>query len=163
MPKQGTPIPKNCHSLVPYLVVRDADRAIEFYKKSFGAQEESRNVGPDGKSIVHASLRLGDSVLFLTQENLEWGSKSPLTLGGTGVSIYFYTEDVDTTFRRAVENGAVAKMPVSDAFWGDRWGSLTDPFGHQWQIATHKWDMTPEELKAGQEEMFAKMMAKKES
>jgi PhnB protein len=163
MPKQGSPIPAGSHNLVPYLVVRDADRAIDFYKKAFGAQEVLRSAGPDGKTIVHASLRIGDSMLFLTQENLEWGSKSPLSVGGTGSSIYFFTEDVDTVFQRAVDNGAVAKMPVSDAFWGDRWGTLTDPFGHVWQIATHKWDMTPEEMKEGQEKMFAAMASKKGS
>jgi len=160
MSKPGTPIPQGCHSLNPYLVVKNADRAIDFYKKAFGAQEKMRSTGPDGKSIVHAHLTIGDSALYLTEENLEWGSKSPLTIGGNGSSVFLYTEDVDTVFRRAVENGAKAKQPLSDMFWGDRWGSLTDPFGHVWQVATHKFDPTPEEIKAGQEKMMEEMLKK---
>ena len=161
MPKPGKYIPENTHTLTPYLVVRDAPKAIDFYKKAFGATELMRAFGPDGKTIFHAQLRVGDSPLYLCEEMLEWGSKSPLTIGGTGLSIFMYVEDADAVYNRAMAAGATSKMPMSDQFWGDRWGSLVDPFGHIWQIATHKWDLTPEELKTGQDKAMAEMMAKK--
>lgn len=163
MPKPGKPVPDGCHTLAAYLTVRDADKAIEFYKKAFGAKEVMRATGPDGKKIVHANLSVGDSTLFLTEEMIEWGAKSPLTLGGTGSSIYMTVPDADTVFKSAVAAGAKVNQPLADMFWGDRWGSITDPFGHSWQIATHQYDMTPEEMKAGQEKMMAEMMAKKPS
>ena len=163
MPKPGKPVPDGTHTLTPYLTCRDASKAIEFYKKAFGAKEVMRATGPDGKSIMHANLQVGDSHIFLSEENLEWGAKSPLTLGGTGSSLYVMVPDVDAVFKSAVDAGAKVNQPVADMFWGDRWGSLTDPFGHSWQIATHKYDMTPEEMKAGQEKAMAEMMAKKPS
>ena len=162
MPKPGKPIPEGSHSLTPYLVVRDAPKAIEFYKKAFGATEKFRAAGPDGK-IMHAELRIGDSQFFLTDENLEWGSKSPLSVGGTGLSTWIFTEDADKMYNAAVGAGAKPGMPLADMFWGDRWGTLTDPFGHAWQIATHKLDLTPEEMKAAQDKAMAEMMAKKPS
>jgi len=163
MPKPGKPVPDGTHTLTPYLTVRDANKAIEFYKKAFNAKENMRATGPDGKKIVHANLSIGDSTIFLTEEMIEWGAKSPLSLGGTGSSIYVMVPDCDTVFKAAVDAGAKVNQPLADMFWGDRWGSLTDPFGHSWQIATHKYDMTPEEMKAGQEKAMAEMMAKKPS
>jgi len=159
MPKPGKSIPDGHHSLQSYLVIRDVPKAIDFYKKAFGATEVMRSAGPGGK-IVHARLMIGDSSLFLTEEVIDWGNKSPLTLGGTPMAIFYYCPNVDEVFKRAIDSGATSKMPVADQFWGDRWGALTDPFGHNWQIATHKWDLTPEELKAAQEESMAKMLAK---
>jgi uncharacterized glyoxalase superfamily protein PhnB len=147
------------HTLTPYLTVRDANTAIEFYKKAFGAKEVQRATGPDGKKIVHANLSIGDSTIFLTEEMIEWGAKSPLTLGGTGSSIYVMVPDCDAVYKSAVAAGAEVKQPLADMFWGDRWCSLMDPFGHSWQIATHKYDMTPEEMKTGQEKAMAEMMA----
>jgi PhnB protein len=163
MPKPGKPVPDGMHTLTPYLTVRDANKAIEFYKKAFGAKELMRAAGPDGKTIVHANLTIGDSSIFLTEEMVEWGAKSPLTLGGTGSSIYVMVPDADAVFKSAVAAGATVKQPLADMFWGDRWGSVTDPFGHSWQIATHKYDLTPEEMKAGQDKAMAEMMAKKPS
>ena len=154
-------IPEGTHTLTPYLVVRDAPRAIEFYKKAFGATETMRAFGPDGKSIMHAQLKIGDSPLYLSEEMLDWGSKSPLAIGGTGLSIMMYVEDADTVYNKAVAAGATSKMPMSDQFWGDRWGSFIDPFGHAWQIATHKWDLTPDEMKKAGDKAMAEMMAKK--
>ena len=162
MPKPGKPIPEGSHSLTPYLVCRDAPKAIEFYKKAFGATEKFRAAGPDGR-IMHAHLLIGDSPLYICEEMLEWGSKSPLAVGGTGSSTWIFTEDADKTYTAAINAGAKQGQPLSDMFWGDRWGTLTDPFGHVWQIATHKFDLTPEEMKAAGDKAMAEMMAKKPS
>ncbi|HEV8480442.1 MAG TPA: VOC family protein [Candidatus Eisenbacteria bacterium] len=163
MPKPGKPVPDGCHTMTPYLTCRDASKAIEFYKKAFGAQEVMRATGPDGKTIMHANLKIGDGNVFLCEEQLEWGAKSPLTLGGTGSSIYLTVPDCDAMFNAAVAAGATVKQPLADMFWGDRWGSLVDPFGHSWQVSTHKFDMTPEEMKEAGEKAMAEMMAKKPS
>jgi PhnB protein len=138
-------IPEGYHSVTPYLIIRDASRAIEFYKKAFGAVELMRFPGPGGK-VMHAEIKIGDSPIMLADEAPERGHKSPQTLGGTPVGIAIYIEGVDAVFNRAVAAGAKVVMPVKDQFYGDRSGTLTDPFGHQWTLATHVEDVSPEEM-----------------
>ena len=138
-------IPDGYYSLTPYLVVKGAEQAIEFYTKAFGATETVRMPGPGGR-IMHAEIQIGNSMLMLADENPERGYFSPVTLGGSGSSIMLYTGDVDATFQQAVAAGATAVMPPMDMFWGDRMGNLKDPFGHVWAIATHKEDVSPEEM-----------------
>lgn len=156
-------IPESFHSINTYLVVRNAPKAIEFYKKAFGAEERFRMPGPDGKTIMHADLKLGDSVFMLTEESTEMKAQSPESIGGSPVSMYVYVKDVDATFNKAVSEGATVLMPVKDQFYGDRTGYLRDPFGHLWSIATHIKDLSPDELrKAGEAflEEMSKMKAK---
>jgi PhnB protein len=138
-------VPEGYHSLTPYLVVDDAARAIEFYKEAFGANELMRFDGPDGK-IGHAELKMGDSLVMLSDEYAEMGQRAPRTLGGTPVSLMFYVEDVDAVVERAVSAGAKLVKPVKDQFYGDRSGSVEDPFGHSWYVATHVEDVAPEEM-----------------
>jgi PhnB protein len=139
------PIPEGYHTATPYLIIGGAADAIEFYKKAFGAKELFRFPAPDGK-IGHAEIKIGDSPIMLADEFPEMGYKGPQTLGGSPVSIMIYVDDVDTVFNRAVEAGATVKEAVSDKFYGDRMGTLTDPFGHRWHVATHKEDVSPEEM-----------------
>jgi uncharacterized glyoxalase superfamily protein PhnB len=148
-------IPDGYHSLTPYLIFRDADKAIEFYNQAFGAVETCRMNDPRTGRVMHAELRLGDSMLFLSEENLAYGARSPETLGGSPVTIYHYVEDVDATMARAAEAGATVNMPAMDMFWGDRFGKLTDPFGHVWSIATHIEDPTAEQMTERMAEAFA--------
>ena len=138
-------IPDGYNSLTPYLVCKGAAKAIDFYTKAFGAVETVRMPGPNGQ-VMHAEVKIGDSILMLADENKERGALSPDTIGGTCVSVMFYTDDVDTVFNRAVSLGAKTEMPPADMFWGDRMGNLVDPFGHKWAIATHKEDVTPDEM-----------------
>ena len=138
-------IPEGYYSLTPYLVVKGAAEAIEFYTKAFGATEMMRMPGPGGK-IMHAELRIGNSVLMLSDENPERGYLSPASRGGNTSSVMFYTDDVDAAFRKAIAAGAKETTPVTDMFWGDRMGNLTDPFGHSWAIATHQEDVSPQEM-----------------
>ena len=140
------PIPDGYASLTPYLVVKGAARAIDFYKRAFGATELFRMDGPNG-SVGHAEIRVGNSVLMLADESPEMGAKSPQSIGGSPVSLMLYVEDVDKVFARAVKEGATVKRPVADQFYGDRTGGLVDPFGHSWWVATHKEDVPPEEMK----------------
>ena len=149
------PIPEGHHTLTPHLVVKGAGEAIEFYKKAFGAEELTRMPGPDGKTIMHAALKIGDSRLFLVDEFPQMGSVGPLSLGGSPVFIHVFVEDVDTVFNQAVSAGAEVRMPLVDAFWGDRYGQLVDPFGHKWSLATHKEDLTPEEISKRAEAAFS--------
>jgi PhnB protein len=146
MSSRVKPIPSGMHTLTPHLVVKDASKAIEFYKKAFGAQEIARLPGPDGKSILHADLKIGDSHFFLVDEFPGMDCRGPESIGGTPVSIHMYVEDVDAAFGKAVAAGAQVKMPLSDMFWGDRYGVLADPFGHAWSLATHKEDVAPDEM-----------------
>ena len=141
------PVPDGVTSVTPYLIVRGAAAAIEFYTKAFGARERYRMPMPDG-SIVHAEIEIGTARLFLADENLGQGAQSPQSLGGSPVSFMHYVEDADLAFAHAVEAGATAVAPPVDMFWGDRWSLVTDPFGHQWQIATRKDDLTKEEMQA---------------
>jgi uncharacterized glyoxalase superfamily protein PhnB len=140
-------IPSGFNTLTPHLVVKGANKAIEFYKNAFGAQELDRLPGPDGKSIMHADLKIGDSHVFLGDEFPQMGCRGPEGTAGTPVTIHMYVEDVDAAFGKALAAGARVKMPLSDMFWGDRYGVLTDPFGHAWSLATHKEDLAPEEIR----------------
>ena len=152
MPK---PIPAGYHSVTPAIVVRDAAAAIDFYKKAFGAEEIDRMAGPDG-SIMHAEIRIGDSILMLGEENEQWGTKSPLSLNGVHGSLHIYVEDADAAFNRALKAGATVRYPLEDAFWGDRYGKVTDPFGHEWGLATRVKDMTKAEMEKAGKEWMAK-------
>lgn len=139
------PIPEGFHTVTPHIVVKDPGAAIDFYKKAFGAEEICRMPGPDGKSVVHAEIKIGDSVIMMGAE-YPGMTQSPESLGGTPVTINLYVNDCDATFKRAVDAGASVTMPLADQFWGDRYGKLKDPFGHEWSIATHKEDLSPEEI-----------------
>jgi PhnB protein len=139
------PIPEGYNTVSPYLAVDDAEKAIEYYKKAFGAEETVRMNGPDGR-IGHAELKIGDSHIMLSDPFPESSTKPPTELGGTSASIFMYVEDVDAVVQKAVDQGATVTMEVEDQFWGDRFGSITDPFGHNWSIATHVEDLTPEEI-----------------
>lgn len=155
MKNKVRPIPDGYHTATPYLILRDGARAIEFYKRAFGAKELMRMPGPDGR-IMHAEIQIGDSRIMLADESPENGSPSPQTLKGTAVGIFLYVEDVDAVFKRAVAAGARELMPVADMFWGDRFGKISDPFGHQWQLATHKEDLQPDEIGKRAEAAFSK-------
>jgi PhnB protein len=149
-------IPRNYHSITPFLTVKGGDAAIEFYKKAFGAEERNHMKTPDGRT-GHAELKIGDSVIMLCDEFPEMKSLSPNSIGGSPVSMYVYVEDVDTTFEKAVSLGAKVLDPVTDQFWGDRHGQLQDPFGHRWNIATHIKDLSEEEMKKAAQEAFSQM------
>ncbi len=138
-------IPDGYYSLTPYLVIKGAAEAIEFYKKVFGAVETVRMPGEGGR-IMHAEVKIGNSMLMLSDENAESGYLSPATLGGATASVMLYTDDVDATFKKAIAAGAKSESEPADMFWGDRMGNLKDPFGHNWAIATHKEDVSPEEM-----------------
>ena len=150
-------IPEGYHSINTYLVVKNADKAIEFYRKAFGAEERFRMYGPDGKAIMHAELKIGDSIFMLSEESKEMKADSPESIGGSPVSMYVYVRDVDQIFNQAVSEGATVLKPVNDQFYGDRSGYLKDPFGHLWSIATHKKDLSPDELRKAGEAFFEEM------
>jgi PhnB protein len=141
------PIPDGMHTVTPYLVCSPAADAIAFYVRAFGATEMLRVPGPDGK-LLHASLRIGDSMIMLNDEFPEMGALGPKARGGSSVTIHLFVNDADASFARAITAGATVKMPLADMFWGDRYGLLEDPFGHSWSVATHLRDLTPEEIKA---------------
>src|SRR5438445_9699758 len=132
------PIPAGYHTATPAITVKGADRAIEFYKQAFGAQEVMRFPSPDGKTIMHAEIRIGDTVIMLGEETPGMGVRSPQSLGGVTGMFYLHVEDVDAVYARAVAAGATARVPVMDMFWGDRQGRIVDPFGYEWAISTHK-------------------------
>jgi PhnB protein len=153
VPTSVKPIPQGYHSATPYLTLHDASRAIDFYKRAFGAQEMNRMAGPDGK-VGHAELKIGDSVIMLGDEMPGSGTRSPQSLGGTTGGVMLYVENADAVFNQAVSAGAQVEAPLADMFWGDRYGRLKDPFGHSWAVATHKEDVAPEEMsKRMQQEM----------
>lgn len=154
------PIPEGYHAITPSCVVRDAASAIDFYKRAFGAEELERMTEPEGGRIVHAELRIGDSRFFLCDEIPEMGLRSPASLGGTPCGFYVYVEDVDQAFKKAVGAGAKIMQPVTDMFWGDRTGSVTDPFGCKWDLATRKEEVPPDEIKRRGEEFFRSMSKK---
>ena len=141
-----TPIPPGHPAISPYLIVDDAPRALEFYKKAFSAKELMRHAGPDGR-IGHAEIRIGDSIVMLADEHLEINARSPKTVGGTPVSLHLYVRDVDAVARQATAAGAKTVRPVQTQFYGDRNGTLEDPFGHQWHVSTHVEDVSPAELR----------------
>ncbi len=152
------PIPEGFNTVSAHLVVRDGAKAIEFYQQAFGAEEICRMPGPDGQGVMHAEVRIGNSHVMLAGEMPQGkGCVSPETLKGTTVTIHLYVEDVDAVYDQAVKAGATATMPPMDAFWGDRYGQLRDPFGHVWGIATHIKDLTPEEIGQAAEEFFKQM------
>jgi PhnB protein len=161
MKKNGVnAIPAGYHVATPALCVRGAAEAIEFYKKAFGAIEKGRHAMPDGKTILHAHLRIGESALMLVDEMPDFKCFSPQTLKGTPVTIHIYVENVDAFVSQAVAAGAKVTMPVMDAFWGDRYGKIEDPYGHEWSVATHMRDLTPAEMEAAAKEAFSKPMPK---
>ena len=140
------PIPDGYHSATPYLTVGGAAAAIEFYRQAFGANELVRMPSPDGSRIMHAEMRIGDSVVMLSDEMEGGSSRSPRGVGATTGHVHLYVADVDRAFDRAVQAGATVAMPVQDMFWGDRYGRVVDPFGHEWGLATHKEDLAPDEI-----------------
>lgn len=148
------PIPVGYHTATPYLIVANAAKAIDFYKEAFRASEQTRLKTPDNK-VMHAEITIGDSQIMLCDECPDWNALSPQTIGGTAVSIVLYVEDVDTVVERAVAAGATLLMPVADQFWGDRMGTVADPFGHKWSIATHTEDVSPEEVSTRATALFA--------
>jgi PhnB protein len=150
------PIPEGYHTVTPYLAVDDAAQAIEYYKNAFGAKERVRMHAPDGK-IGHAELEIGDSLVMLSDPFPQASTKPPKELGGTSASVFMYVEDVDAVVKQAVDAGAKVTMEVADQFWGDRFGSVTDPFGHSWSIATHVEDVPPEEMAERAKEAMAAM------
>jgi uncharacterized glyoxalase superfamily protein PhnB len=150
------PVPERYHTVTPHLIVKGASEAIDFYKNAFGAEELGRAPGPDGKSIMHAEIKIGDSIIFLNDEFPDMEAKSPLSLNGSPVTIHLYVEDVDMLWKKAVEAGAKEKMPLQDQFWGDRFGVLEDPYGHQWSLATHIEDVSMEEVNKRAEEAYKK-------
>jgi len=145
MTKSVKAIPEGYHSITPYLAVDDAARALEFYQRVFGAKEIMRMNNPQGR-VGHAEIRIGDSLLMLAEETPNGGLRSPLSLKGSTVSIFVYLEDVDSVFHKALAAGAQEVQRPADMFWGDRYGRLTDPFGHSWSLATHIEDVSPEEM-----------------
>ncbi len=147
------PVPDGYHTATPYLVCKGADQAIEFYKKAFGATELLRMPGPDGK-VMHAEIKIGDSPIMLGEEVPAMGFRCPQSLGGSPVGIMLYVEDVDGLFAQAIEAGGTEQRPIVDQFYGDRSGTLEDPFGHIWTIATHKEDLSPEQINTRFEEMM---------
>ncbi|MFZ2313797.1 MAG: VOC family protein [Methylobacter sp.] len=152
------PIPEGCHTLTAYLVVQRASDALEFYNKAFGAIELFRLNAPGGR-IAHAEFKIGDSTFMLADENPQCTDVSPVTLGGTPVKLHLYVTDTDAVFAAAVKAGAKETMPPANQFWGDRMGAVTDPFGHQWLIATHIEDVDPSELPGRMEAFFAAQSA----
>ncbi len=148
--------PAGYHTLTPYLIVKGAAAAIDFYKSIFGAVEVMRLPGPDG-AIAHAELKIGDSNIMLGEESPTWGAMSPKSLGGSPVGLCVYFPDVDARFAKALGAGATVEKPVQDQFYGDRSGTISDPFGHKWTIATHIEDVTPEEMGRRMGELMKKM------
>jgi PhnB protein len=155
MPKQVKPVPEGYSTITANLVCRDAARAIEFYKTTFGARELRRAPGPNGQ-ILHAELQIGDSKIFINDTM----GRTPVPAPGEGVSnptyLHMYVPDADTVYKKAVSAGSRVDMPLQDMFWGDRYGKITDPFGQQWGIATHIEEVAPEDMKQRQEAFFAK-------
>ncbi|HEY2954019.1 MAG TPA: VOC family protein [Candidatus Eisenbacteria bacterium] len=151
-----SPIPSGSHSITAGLVVKNGKKAIEFYKKAFSAKQLGVMLTPDG-GVMHAELKIGDSKFYLGDETPEMGAVSPQTLGGSAVSLYIYTEDCDALFKQAVAAGATVKMPLTNMFWGDRYGKLADPFGHIWGIATHIEDVSEKDMEKRGKEWMASM------
>ncbi len=156
MPTAVKPIPQGFHSVTPYLTLDNAARAIDFYKRAFGAQEVMRMEAPGGK-IGHAEIKIGDSVIMLADEMPGAGGRSPKSLGGTTAGVFLYVDNVDAVFNQAVSAGATVDAELADMFWGDRYGRLKDPFGHSWSVATHKEDIAPAEMQKRMQEAVAKM------
>jgi len=160
MTKASKPIPDGFRTVTPYLTLRDAAAGIEFYKRALGAQELMRMPGPGGKGVMHGEIKIGDSIIFLSDESPQGKTRAPESLGGATGSIFLYVPDVDAAFDRAVKAGARSEMPPTDMFWGDRFGSLVDPFGHHWGLATHVEDVPPKEMEQRAKKAMAEMATK---
>jgi uncharacterized glyoxalase superfamily protein PhnB len=158
MPKNAPAVPKEYHTVTPSIFVDGAARAIDFYKKAFGAEERGRFAGPDG-SIMHAEIKIGDSIMMLADEMPDYGGKGPKSMGGTPVSFFIYRENVDSAWKQAIDAGGREVMPLIDQFWGDRAGCLEDPFGHKWWLAQHLEDLSPEELRQRAESYFSQVQS----
>jgi PhnB protein len=156
MAHKAKPIPEGYHTVTPYLSVRDAARALDFYKQAFGAKEVMRMNGSEGK-VSHAEIKIGDSIVMISEENASNELRSPQALHGSTVSIFLYVDDVDPVFKKALSAGAKEVQPLANQFWGDRYGRLTDPFGHSWSLATHIEDVSPAEMGKRAQEAMAKM------
>jgi uncharacterized glyoxalase superfamily protein PhnB len=150
-------VPDGFHTVTPALMVSRSGDAIEFYKKAFGAVELFRMPGPDGQGVIHAEIRIGDSIIMLGDECPDMPGKAPTSLGATTCSLHIYVDNVDAAFDRALKAGATVQMPPANMFWGDRYAKVTDPFGHSWGLATHVEDLTPEEIGRRAQEFFAQM------
>lgn len=158
MASKVKPIPDGWHSLTPHLITKNGAETIKFYEKAFGAQVLGKHFTPDGKRIMNATLKIGNSPFMIADEMPgETGRGAPSTFKGVTSSVYLMVEDVDAMFKQAVAAGAVPAMEPADMFWGDRWGMVIDPEGHAWQLATHYKDITPEEMEAGAKEFMASM------
>ena len=155
--------PQGYSTLTPSLILKDARKAIDFYKKAFGAEEIDVMAGPDGR-VMHAEMRIGSSIFMMGEENPAWPTfKSAETLGASPISLHLYFPDADAAFRRALDAGAKVEMPVQDMFWGDRYGKVKDPFGYTWGIATRVQDLTPEQIRKAGQEWMANMAASAKS
>ena len=158
MGKSTQPIPAGQENLIPHLVCDPCSEAIDFYKKAFGAEEVHRMAGPDGRKIMHAAIRIGSSFVFLVDDFPEFcggKSESPTSLKGTPVTIHRYVDNCDAAIQRAQEAGATVLMPAQDMFWGDRYGVISDPYGHKWSFATHLRDLTPDQMQSAMKDAFA--------
>lgn len=149
------PIPEGYNSVTPMFIFKDARKAIDFYKKAFGATERYVMPGANGTGVMHAEIKIGDSIVMMGEENGNGKCKSAQKLGGSPVSFYIYVNDVDSAFKKAVDAGATSEMKVQETFWGDRMGSVTDPFGYSWALATHTKDLTPQQIQQGAKEFCA--------
>src|SRR5262245_61019937 len=149
------PIPDGFHTVTPYLTVKDAAKAIDFYKRAFGAEEIDRHPAPGGKKIMHATIKIGDSMVMLADEFPEYGSFAPKDASQSCGGLHLYVQDADKVFNQAVKAGAKVEMPIADMFWGDRYGKLADPFGLKWSVGTHIKDVTPAEMEQAAKQAFA--------
>ena len=154
-------IPEGYHTVTPSFVFKDARKALEFYKKALGAVETFVMPGPGGKGVMHALIKIGNSSIMMADEHREMPGRSAETLGGSSIGFYIYVENADAAFKKAVAAGATVQMPLQDSFWGDRVGSVKDPFGYSWMIATHTKDLTPEQIAKGAEESMSHQAGKK--
>lgn len=154
------PIPEGYQTLTPMLIFKDARRAIDFYKNAFGAEERFVMPGPDGKGVMHAEIQIGSSLIMLGEESPQCPGKSAETMGGSPINFYVYVKNLDDAFKVAVDAGAEVRMQIEDMFWGDRMGTVEDPFGYSWNLASHTRDLTPEEIEKGAKAAFAKMSEK---
>jgi len=150
-------IPSGYHAVTPILTFKDSQKAIDFYKKAFGAKVVEVFSNLDGRGIMHAAIQIGDSMVMMGDENLERNCKSAETLGGSPISLFVYVPDADSSYKQAVAAGCTVTMPVADMFWGDRAGGLVDPFGYSWMIATHTQDLNKEQIRKAAEVFFAQM------
>ena len=151
------PIPDGFNTVNAYLIVKDVEKAIDFYQRAFGGEPGTLMRMPDGKGVMHAEVRIGNSTVMLTGENPQWNARSAESLGGSPISLHVCVEDADKAFQRAIEAGGEAIMPMMDAFWGDRYGKLKDPFGIEWGVSTHKEDLTDVEIAERAKQWFAQM------